>query len=78
MAMKWSYFKPEFSGKPEEDPEAYILGITDWKDTNNLAAGQRAQRFSLTLAGEARLWYQSINLFQGKLEELQERFRTRF
>ena len=21
--MNWSYFKPEFSGKPEEDPEAH-------------------------------------------------------
>ena len=25
MAIDCSYFKPEFSGKPEEDPEGHIL-----------------------------------------------------
>ena len=25
MCMNWSHFKPEFSGKPEEDVEAYLL-----------------------------------------------------
>ena len=47
-------------------------------DTHNFAEGQRVQRFPLTLAGEAKLWYQSIHSFQGKWEELQERFRTQF
>ena len=23
--MKWSHFKPEFSGRPEEDVEVYLL-----------------------------------------------------
>ena len=25
MLMNWSHFKPEFSGKPEEDVEAHLL-----------------------------------------------------
>ena len=27
--LKWSYFKPEFSGKPDEDAEAHLLCIND-------------------------------------------------
>ena len=38
MAIKWSYFKPEFSGKPQEDPDAYILRMINWIDTHNFAA----------------------------------------
>ena len=75
IAMKWSYFKPEFSGKTEEDPEAQILRTIDWIDAHSFSASQRVQRFPLTLAGEARLWYLPIPLFQGDLEELQEIFR---
>ena len=78
MAMNQSYFKPELQVKPEKDLEAYILRTIDCMDTHNFAAGQTVQRFPLTLAGEARLWYQSIPPFQGNLEDLQERFRAQF
>ena len=27
--LNWSNFKPEFSGKPEEDAEAHTLCLTD-------------------------------------------------
>ena len=30
MGMNWSHFKPEFSGKPEEDVEAHLLRTNDW------------------------------------------------
>ena len=29
MHMNWSHFKPEFSGKPEEDVEAHLLRTND-------------------------------------------------
>ena len=29
MHMNWSNFKPEFSGKPEEDVEAHLLCSND-------------------------------------------------
>ena len=78
MAMHWSYFKLEFLGEPEEDPEAHILQMIRWVDTHNFAAGQRVQRFPLTLAGESRLWNQFMHLFPGIWEELWEKFRTQF
>ena len=32
--LNWSYFKPEFSGKPEEDAEAHFSGqMTGWRLT---------------------------------------------
>ena len=78
MTMNWSYFKPEFSGQPEEDTETHIVRMIDWMETHNFAAGQRVQRFPLNPAGEARLWYWCIHLFQGIWEALEERFRTQF
>ena len=32
--LNWSHFKPEFSGKPEEDAEAHLLRMNDWMDTH--------------------------------------------
>ena len=40
MAMNWSYFKSEFSGKPEEDPKAHLLRSIDWMDMHKVAADQ--------------------------------------
>ena len=31
--LKWSHFKPEFFGKPDEDAEAYLLRTNNWMDT---------------------------------------------
>ena len=30
LHMNWSHFKPEYSGKPEEDVEAHLLRTNDW------------------------------------------------
>ena len=76
--MNWSYFKPEFSGKPEEDPQGHFLKILDWIDTHNFPAAQSVRRFTLTLAGEARLWYQSIHPFHSNWEELQDGLELHF
>ena len=29
LCLNWSNFKPEFSGKPEEDAEAHLLHLND-------------------------------------------------
>ena len=55
MHMNWSYFKPEYSGKPEEDVEAHLLRAV--MTTHDFPDGVKVQRFCLTLTGEARLWY---------------------
>ena len=33
--LNWSYFKPEFSGKPDEDTEAHLLCTNDWMDAHH-------------------------------------------
>ena len=31
--LNWSHFKPQYSGKPDEDIEAHLLRTNDWMDT---------------------------------------------
>ena len=76
MVMNWSYFKPEFSCKPEEDPKAYILRTINWMDTHNFATDHGVQSLPVTLVSETRLWYQSIDPFQSNLDKLKEIFRN--
>ena len=54
-----SHFKPEFSGKPEENMEAHLLRTNNWMATNRFQEDNKVQRFCLRLTGEARLWYES-------------------
>ena len=35
MCMNWSNFKPEYSGKPEEDVEDHLLRTNDWMNTHD-------------------------------------------
>ena len=58
--LNWSYFKPEFSGKPEEDVEAHLLRTNDWVETHNFPELAKVQRFCLALTSEARLWYETL------------------
>ena len=60
MHLNWCYFKPDFSGKPEEDAEALMLCTNDWMNVHHFIEGIKVQRFCLTLLGEAKLWYQSL------------------
>ena len=53
--LNWSYFKPEFSGKMEEDAVAHLLKTNDWMDTHNFPEDTKVRRFCLTHTGEARL-----------------------
>ena len=58
--VNWSHFKPEFSGKPDEDAEAHLLCTNDWMNAHHFVEGVKVQRCFLTLLGEARLWYHSL------------------
>ena len=58
--LNWSHFRPEFSGKPEEDAEAHLLRTNDWMETHNCPDMVKVQRFCLTLTGKVRLWYESL------------------
>ena len=76
--LNWSYFKPEFSGKPEEDAEAHLLRTNDWMETNNYPNDKKVRRFCLTLTGEARLWYESLGTAQLDWEALQDHFQQEY
>ena len=58
--LNWSYFKPEFSGKLDEDAEGHLLRTNNWMETHNFPEVAKVQRFCLTLTGEARSWYESL------------------
>ena len=48
-----SHFKPEFTGKPDEDVEAHFLRTNDRMDTHVFPEGVKVQHFCLPLVGEA-------------------------
>ena len=73
--LNWSYFKPEFSGKTEEDATAHLLKTNHWMETHNFLEDTKVRRFCLTLTGEARLWYESIRPIEMDWDVLQENFR---
>ena len=47
--LNWSNFKPEFSGKPEEDTETHLKHSNDWMDAHHFNEDIKVQKkFSLT------------------------------
>ena len=72
--MKWSHFKPEFSGKAEEDAEDHLLQTNNWMNAHYFLEGTKVQRFCLTLVGEVRLWYKSLTLINIDWQGLQNLF----
>ena len=78
--LNWSHFELDFLGKPKEGVEAHLLRTTDWMTTNDFPDDQKVRRFCLTLSGEARLWYETLNFQQQKLnwEGLQDKFGQQY
>ena len=78
LHMNWSHFKPEYSGKPEEDVEAHLLRTNDWVNTHDFPDAVKVERFCLTLTGEARLWYASLESIVMTWQELEDQFRQQY
>ena len=76
--LNWSYFKPNFSGRTEEDAMAHLLKANDWMETHNFPEDTKVGRFCLTLTGKARLWYESIRTIEMDWNVLQESFRQQY
>ena len=76
--LRWSYFKPEFLGKSDEDALAHLLRTNDWMETHNCPDETKVQRFWLPLTGEARLWYESLRPIEVDWTGLQECFRQQY
>ena len=45
--INWSNFKPEFSGKPDEDAEAHLLCSNDWINALCFVDGVKFKHFVL-------------------------------
>ena len=39
--LNWSYFKPQFLGKPEEDAEAHLLHTNNWMNAHHFVDGAK-------------------------------------
>ena len=75
--LNWSYFKTEFSGKPE-DTEEHLLRTNDWMETHNFPDDQKVRRFCLTLTGEARLWCETLGTVQLDWHALRDCFYQQY
>ena len=58
--------------------EAHLLCTNDWMNAHHLFNGVKVQRFCLTLLGEIRLWYQSLEAINAGLQDLQNLFRQQY
>ena len=76
--LNWSHFMSEFSGKPNEDAEAHLIHTSDWMTAHYFVEGVKVQRFCLTLLGEARLWYHSLEPINVDWQGLQNLFRQQY
>ena len=70
LHINWSNFKPEFSGKLDEDAEVHLCCSNDWMNAHHFDDDVKVQRFCLTLLGEARLWYHSLEPIKVDWSEL--------
>ena len=78
LHLNWSNFKLEFSGKPDEDAEVHLHHSNDWMNAHCFVDGVMVQRFCLTLLGEVRLWYHSLEPINADWPKLQNLFRQRY
>ena len=78
LHMNWLHFKPEFFGKPDEDVEAHLLRTNDWMTTHDFPEAVKVQRFCLTLEGEARNWYATLEPVAMTWPELQTMFSCQY
>ena len=76
--LNWSHFKPEFSGKPDEDKETHLLHTNNWMTAHHFVEGVKVQRFCLTLFGVARLWYHSLEPINVDWQGLQNLFKQQY
>ena len=76
--LNWSHFKPEFSGKSEDDVEVHLLRTNDWMETHNFPEAVKVQRFCLTLIGRVRLWYEPLRPIEVDWQGLQDQSRQQY
>ena len=73
-----SHFKPQFSGKPDENAKAHLLRTNNWMDTHRFQDNDKVHRLCLTLTGEVILWYKSLRPINVDWLWLQITFRQQY
>ena len=76
--LNWSYFKPEFLGKPEEDTEVHLLRTNDWMETHDFHDDTKVRRICSTLTCEVILWYETLRPAHLDWQALQDHFRQQY
>ena len=76
--LKLVSFQARIFRKPDEDAEAHLLCTNDWMNAHHFVEGVKVQGFCLTLLGEARLWYQSLEPINIDWQGLQNLFRQQY
>ena len=52
--VNWSNFKPEFTGKPEEDAEVHLLHMNDWMWAHNFDENVKVQKVLFDFIGKSQ------------------------
>ena len=67
-----------FQGNMMTDSEAHLLHSNDWMHAQHFVDDVKVQRFCLTLLGEARLQYQSLEPINVDWQELENLFGQQY
>ena len=76
--MNGSHFKLNSLVKTDEDVEAHLLRTNNWMATQDFPEAVKVQKFCLTLVGEARNWYATLEPVGMTWQELQTMFRCQY
>ena len=64
--------------KPDEDTEAHLLHTNDLMNAHHFIEGVKVQRFCVTLLGEAKSWYHSLEPINVDWQGLQNLFQQQY
>ena len=53
--LNWSHYKPEFAGKPDEDAEAHLLRMNDWKGHACISKRWQDPTFLLNISRRSKI-----------------------
>ena len=75
---KSSSVKPVFTGSKDEKASAHLLLVQDWMKRQEINEEEIVKRFQETLQGNARIWYDELNVANTTWEQLQKEFTIEF
>ena len=76
--LNWSYLSQNFQENLRRMQKPIYFCTNDWMNAHHFIEGVKVQRFCLTLLGEARLWYHSLEPINVNWQGLQNLFRDQY